>query len=739
MKPGEIGSRLRQALTRRIDSFGLFPPHYGSGAAPDSGQSGQFFFVANEISTRTHLIRDHVPGFERSVLEQAEQILHHQFPLLGYGPQDYGKEIDWQLDIVSGKKAALKPWPKIDYLDFNEVGDSKVTWELSRHQFMITLAKAWLLTGEERFIAKLNSIYYDWHRKNPYPLGINWASSLEVAFRSLSWIWVRELLAGCEAAYQLRRDITTALAFNAWYIQRYLSTYFSPNTHLQGEAVALFFIGTLYPSLSNASIWRDLGRNILLEHALTKVLDDGAYFERSTYYHVYALDFFVHARILATRNCQQFPGAYDDVMKRMLEHLSVLCQAGPPPRLGDDDGGRVFDGRRNEAEHLRDPLAIGAALYGIESLKPEGVAPTEEMLWLLGEEGLRAFAGCRERKSSTSAQYNDAGIYILHTGGSSQSQLALDAGPLGGGSGGHGHADALSLNLNLDGESLIVDPGTFRYAGSDAERNDFRATHSHNTATVDNVSQAEPRTAFSWFRWPEVEVETSIFTPEFEFISASHNGYTRLTSPVTHRRIVFGSREGYWLVMDQLEGEKPHDYAIRWHMAPGSTLTQVPGLGWVVHLGGRRLHLLTHSPGWLAAVESGWFSPAYGMKLNAPVASLAKKRQGSEIVVTVLCPQTDASDVPILTSIPLSSTNLAYRLTNGDRHDIFMFSNGASTISVDDWESDARFLYGSLDVDGNPSRVILIDGSVARYRGETVHDSFERAAHTVWRHDASVS
>jgi hypothetical protein len=200
MTPREIASRLRQGCARRIDSLGLFQPRFDSQPALESRQSGRFFFGADEIPRRVHLIRNNVPGFDKNVLEQAEQILNHQFPLLGYGPLGYGKEIDWHLDIVSGKRAPLRPWPKINYLDFNEVGDSKVTWELSRHQFLVTLAKAWLLTAEERFIRKLESLYYDWHRENPYPLGINWASSLEVAFRSLSWIWVRELLAGCETA-----------------------------------------------------------------------------------------------------------------------------------------------------------------------------------------------------------------------------------------------------------------------------------------------------------------------------------------------------------------------------------------------------------------------------------------------------------------------------------------------------------------------------------------------------------
>ena len=281
MQPGEIASRLGQAFAKRVDGLGLFQPSFDSLTPDHLTRAGRFFFDPADIPQRIDLIRTHVPDFEKRVVAQAEQILNHQFPLLGYGPLDYGREIDWQLDVVNGKRAPIKSWPNINYLDFNEVGDSKVTWELSRHQFLVTLAKAWLLTGEERFLGKLENLYKDWSQKNPYPLGINWASSLEVAFRSLSWIWVRELLGGYDRVSQLRQQITQALAFNAWYIRRYLSTHFSPNTHLQGEAVALLFIGTLCPALPKAREWRQAGFRILLDHATTKVLNDGAYFEQS--------------------------------------------------------------------------------------------------------------------------------------------------------------------------------------------------------------------------------------------------------------------------------------------------------------------------------------------------------------------------------------------------------------------------------------------------------------------------
>jgi len=52
---------------------------------------------------------------------------------------------------------------------------------------------------------------------------------------------VDQLLAGALGHSELHAEMLPSLAFHAHYIERYLSTYFSPNTHLIGEAVALVF------------------------------------------------------------------------------------------------------------------------------------------------------------------------------------------------------------------------------------------------------------------------------------------------------------------------------------------------------------------------------------------------------------------------------------------------------------------------------------------------------------------
>src|SRR5439155_17430009 len=101
------------------------------------------------------------------------------------------------------------------------------------------------------------------------------------------------------------------------------------------------------------------------------------------YYHVYALDLFIHVRLLASRNKIDVPATFDEVLKKMLMVVETLSQSGPPLGFGDDDGGRVFNPRRNRGEHMTDPLTLGVTLFQDEQLRAAATL-TEESIWLFG-------------------------------------------------------------------------------------------------------------------------------------------------------------------------------------------------------------------------------------------------------------------------------------------------------------------------------------------------------------------
>jgi len=162
------------------------------------------------------------------------------------------------------------------------------------------------------------------------------------------------LLSGTADHEALRSELLPALAFHGRYIERYLSTYFSPNTHLLEKRSHCFF-SALSTADPRAARWRESAWKIVLHEAQRQVRPDGVYFEQSLYYHVYALDFFLYARLLQARNGFEIPPAYDAVLQRMLDVVAALAQAGPAEGFGDDDGGRLWNPRRNRTEHMTDP------------------------------------------------------------------------------------------------------------------------------------------------------------------------------------------------------------------------------------------------------------------------------------------------------------------------------------------------------------------------------------------------
>ncbi len=806
MEWDEVRVRALQEIHKQRDLFthrmGMRPEairlNGDSPARP--ARPGQFFFpgiecsppegAARESSARAELLRKHLPDAASEILREADEICGHRFRLLGYdnldftpsdftpSPVDCGngtfKEIDWHLDPVHGKRVPLDPWFKIPYLEFAKVGDHKIIWELNRHQHLVTLAKARLLTGDEKYVGELVAQWHSWMDANPYPLGINWGSTLEVALRSLSWIWVDQLLAGTREYARFRADLLPALAFHGLYIERYLSAYFSPNTHLLGEALALLFLGTLYPQFPRAARWRESAWKIVVQEAERQVRPDGVYFEQALHYHVYALDFFLYARLLRARNGMQIPIAYDAVLRRMLDVVEALAQAGPAEGFGDDDGGRFWNPRRNRTEHMTDPLALGAVMYSREF---SAAQLTEEAIWLFGNQAVAALSQKSHQQTTPSAHsmaFPDGGLYVLADSEPYPQVLVVDAGPQGMGRAGHGHADALSLRLAMDGRRWLVDSGSGVYISNDlAERNAFRGTGAHNTLSVDGLDQAVPAGPFSWTHIPATQTEKWIAGKTFTYFVGSHNGYTRLQDPVIHRRHILRVAGGVCLVRDIALGRAEHELEIRWHFAPDLVIRNnvlrngvVPNNVQAVDArqveifragsrpGESRLSLIvSEETMWPTAMEvtKTVVSPAYGTLQPAPLVrchgrALLPAETATALVSGRVSRQEDQPlDEPRLASIAQAAVQV-YELEldyhyGGERDDrrerhAFFFalgdSNSNEAWSYGPWSSDAHVLYCRIENE-ELAQLVVIGGTHVAWQGRAIVQSAARSECFEWR------
>lgn len=563
------------------------------------------------------------------ILEGGEAVINHQFRVFGYPPFSCGSKINWRRDPIHGVESELRHFASLSPLDLQDVGDSKNVWEISRHQHFFTLCQAYLFNGDERYAEECLRQWEDWMAKNPYLRGINWASSLEVAFRTWSWVWMIYFLLGSHALTGDRIGrIGQALARNANFISDNLSRYFAPNTHLLGEAFALLVTGLLFPELQGAGDWYKNGRQILEEEMEKQVRNDGSHFEQSTFYHRYATEFFLCAAVLADRNGCPFSESYAKRLQKMLKFLLYTSTpSGSHPSIGDSDGGRLLPFGTFDAEDHRPILSTGAVYFEKPEFRQRLRVIDEQTIWVLGTKAIAKFDGLSPSPPlQTSRAFADAGLVTMRSDWSEKAKLMIfDAGPLGPLHAGHGHADALSLICSANGVDWLVDPGTYVYSSSQSWRNYFRSTPGHNTIAIDGVDQATPTEWFKWRDLPQVHLEKSLSQGGLDHAVGSHTGYGRLPEPVHHRRRIIFVKPDYWLVSDELTGFGRHRVGAFFHFAPGVSVRLLQN-GCLATQGDESFLLSSLAPGaqfrLVSEEESpiqGWYSKDYGHKQPATV------------------------------------------------------------------------------------------------------------------------
>ncbi|HEX5875338.1 MAG TPA: alginate lyase family protein [Pyrinomonadaceae bacterium] len=469
----------------------------------------------------------------REVIEAAERIL-------------LGEEIQWRRDPLSNYD-----WPLEYHRDLKlmrgDGSDVRVVWEVNRLGHFVTLARAYALTKDERYSVEVLGQLRSWAEQNPYGRGPNWTCAMEVALRAMN------LLAAFDAFRHSphfdRPFLLQLFQQHGSYIERNLEfSYLATSNHYLSDVAGLLWLGLMLPELRDAKRWRDVGLRELLREMGKQVLPDGADFESSTGYHRFVTELFLYSFMLCGENGVEIDQKYWTKLHQMLMYIrSYLRPDGFAPLIGDTDSGQVLPVLRRRADDHRYLLTIGARVFNDPEL---------------------------ERECESSSAFPHAGIYIMRRDDLYLCFNASDAGINGRGS--HGHNDALSIEVSAHGTVFIVDPGTYVYSADLDERHKFRSTAYHSTVQIDGEEQNTTNRDTPFVIGNEAKPRVLAWDAggRFEKVVAEHYGYTRLPSPVTHRRSVeFNRREGSWLIEDEFFTEGAHLYEIRFHFAPDLEIT----------------------------------------------------------------------------------------------------------------------------------------------------------------------
>jgi len=628
MSAAEIGHRMAKAAATRAERWGfvrcIVP-------APDLRHAPRPWIHAGaRVEAKPYV-------------DAAERILAGRHDVFALEDVDLGSPPRWNRDPKTGIEAPLDFGKELDYRDARRVGDCKYLWEPNRHLHLVTLAQAYVLTGEERFAAELRAQLDSWFAACPFRRGPNWSSALEAGLRLVNWSAAWQLLGGAgsplfegEEGRAFRGRWLVGVYQHCEFIAGHLSLHSSANNHLVGEVAGLYLACVAWPHWERSSPWRRRAKAILEREALLQNAPDGVNREQAVSYQQWEIDLLLLPMLAGRAEGEAFSRAYARRIESMLEYVASIMDAGGHlPMFGDADDGFVvrLDPRKGFCR-FRSQLATGAVLFGRGDFKAKAGALDDKTRWLLGPDADAAFDAVDARGAVLPVRraFPEGGYYVLGSEFETREEIRLvaDAGPLGYREiAAHGHADALSFTLSVGGEEFLVDPGTYAYHTQPEWRAYFRGTAAHNTLRIDGRDQSQPGGNFMWLRKARAECTRWVPGPGVDRFEGTHDGYLALDDPVIHRRSIVLDKAARRIdIEDTLEMQGSHEVELFLHCHEDCEVEVDSNLVTLAR-GARRIEILLPE---IDAAElrvlrgsldplGGWVSRAFDRK--QPAATLA--------------------------------------------------------------------------------------------------------------------
>ena len=732
MPRGEIVFRARQAaatLEERLRLAVGLDPAGSPGVRPAAGPLRFYFDPAERAAIVADLGRNHPAWVARADARAA-----------AVSADDWYRAPRWTAD-----PGGAPEWPGRFHADLDIFGgdrghgDVRVLWEVNRHRALVDLAKGWFVTGQEAYRRRCRELLDNWRAQNPYGMGINWASALEVAMRALAWTWIYFFLGGeDEPGREHRAALLTGLHEHGVYLERHLSVYFSPNNHLVGEAAALYLLGTFADVLPKAARWERLGWDTLARTAAEQFHADGGSTEQATCYHHFTLGLYLQA--LAMRRVRG--RAVEPELRERLERatwfsLYLARPDGRVPMIGDNDDAMSCAAAEGPGWDFRHVLAAAAVLFERPEFRRGAGSLSELAYWLFGRAGRERFEALAAVPpgAPTAVALRESGYCVMRSGWDEGAHyLCLDCGPLAAGlprdgtsASAHGHADALALEIAAHGRPIVVDPGCPSYNSDPDWLAYFRGSQAHNTWTVDGRSQSEPAGRLRWSHPAEARLETWIDTGRMLYASGRHDGYERLQGRVRHSRAVLFAPARGWVVRDRLEGTGAHrletclpfDPAVAVEAWEGGLLARVGDVGLAIWMVGPAVAAPCLSRGG-SRPDQGWIAPSYVRREPTWVARLGVT---AVLPVTLWQVHRPWRGEPSVARVRQRSEPgyEALWIEEASAVELLLHSESPGTaFEAGRLESDARALWIRLDRKSGEGEAEILDASFVRWDSRAV-------------------
>lgn len=454
---------------------------------------------------------------------------------------NYGYPIDWQLSPQTVKRCDEKQkWYKIPDFD-KERGDIKVIWEASRFSHFITLARAYLLTDNQKYYKAFSEQLRDWLEKNPYGFGANFKCSQECSLRMVNALLAFTVFKSAGITTDADESNVKDLIDRCY--RKVLSNFFYAYKCIKNNHTISELMGMIVGAWC-AGDEKQLNKAYKL---LDEVVDeqfttDGGYRQYSFNYQRLALQDLEVVLSIERKTGRKLTNSSREKIKNS-SWLMYQCQdeSGDMPNYGNNDGALVFPVTSCEYRDFRPVINTAYSLTTGNQLY-DGGKHQEELLWFSGGKTLDEYK--HKKVERTPHQFTDAGLFTIRGKRSWALLVSNDY------TSRPGHMDQQHIDLWVDGVNVFCDAGTYSYASEEGRR--LVQNDSHNTAVVEGKAQMNSSGPFMIYDWTKRELGRCD-EKYYEGKTTSANGYT-------HTRIVKQVGASY-----EITDTCDKDYCIRFH------------------------------------------------------------------------------------------------------------------------------------------------------------------------------
>lgn len=429
---------------------------------------------------------------------------------------------------------------KIDW-NYDPLKHNEFRSQLHRHQWMVSQAKTYRTTNDEKYIKSWIEVYSDWLTQNPRPEKmsgqepVSWGA-LQVAERVSSQI-------------ELMSYYMNSTSFTPQWLSTFLVTFAEQVEHIQknyyeagnniliSQARAVTVAAILFPEFKNAANWLDNGAGVLNSEIETQFLADGMQFELDLSYHIGEISTFNSAMVVAQENnmTHKLTPTYIESLRNatnVVMHMTYPNYSVPG-----------FNDTR--------PVSLTKNVLTRNFKKYVEMFPdNEEMKWMASDGKLGS------KPSTLTKALASSGYYILRNGWDKSSTMMIHSNNTS--DHWHSQPDNGTFELYHNGRNFFPDAGVYAYsgAGAQADRDWFRRTKIHNTMTLNdkNISTTEGK-------FLKMDTQNNI-----DVVVTENQGYSNLK----HRRAIFYVNKEFFVIVDEGIGNATGKVNLNFNLCEGT-------------------------------------------------------------------------------------------------------------------------------------------------------------------------